>query len=533
MLKWRRKIGLGILIGTLFCLAGFAQDEPNQTHSLLFKIRDKENFPISGVTVAIYTKSDNKIIQTSTTGKTGDLSFVVKLFNDYLVVIKKKGYLPKKIILNSQPPEKKRNFKLAYKNDIVVKLFNSPDPEAGADLLDLPFLRYTYGTNSDGKGEIDVDSNYSKSIRKRINALTPKEREEAFNQIVNEGPTITIAPKGPGNGTKQDGTKQDGSKVELAKSDPPKASAGKEYTNLISSGDQLMKDKKIVEAKEKFGLALRLKPTEKYPADQLKKLNGIIEKDNKLQKEQDNLFAKDLRSGENAMSQKDYKAAKKAFAAATVLKPNAPELKGKLQKASEALKAQLKELEEKYTKAIAEADEDFNKKKYKKAKEAYQEAQKIKPEESYATGKVEEIEKIENEELAKKEKSYITAIEQGDKAFGEKDYEKAKSAFTKARQLKKEESYPQKKLKEIDQLLKEMQASINDIVQLGPGQSNEIANKEKANQLNSLREAQLDKIEQLKKIRQAYLQKMQNNTTKYSTVNPMTRLLDIVDNQKP
>ena len=78
-----------------------------------------------------------------------------------------------------------------------------------------------------------------------------------------------------------------------------------------------------------------------------------------------------------------------------------------------------------------------------------------------------------------------------------------------------------------------MQASINDIVQLGPGQSDEIANKEKANQLNSLREVQLDKIEQLKKIRQAYLQKMQNNTTKYSTVNPMTRLLDIVDNQKP
>ena len=240
-----------------------------------------------------------------------------------------------------------------------------------------------------------------------------------------------------------------------------------------------------------------------------------------------------MQIGDDAMSQKDFKEAKKAYAAATVLKPNAPVLKGKLQKASDALKAQLKELEEKYAKAIVEADEDFNKKKYKKAKEAYQEAQKIKPEESYAAGKVEEIEKIETEELAKKEKSYTTAIEQGDKALGEKDYEKAKSAFNKARQLKKEEVYPKKKLKEIDQLLKEMQASINDIVQLGPGQSDEIANKEKANQLNSLREVQLDKIEQLKKIRLAYLQKMQNNTTKYSTVNPMTRLLDIVDNQKP
>ena len=61
MLNWRRKIGLGILIGTLFCLAGFAQEEPTQTHSLLFKIRDKENYPIAGVTVSIYTKSDNKI----------------------------------------------------------------------------------------------------------------------------------------------------------------------------------------------------------------------------------------------------------------------------------------------------------------------------------------------------------------------------------------------------------------------------------------------------------------------------------------
>ena len=524
----------------LTTLGGFLApaQELTQSHQLTLKIRDKDNYPVAGVSLLAYNKINNKVVADLTATSSGDLSFKLETFNDYLIVLKKKGFLTKKIIINSQPPEKKRNFKLAYKNDIVVKMYNAPDAEAGADLLDIPYTKYTYIEPGDNKkGYMDEDPAYLKSVQEKISKLSQQDRETAFNQLMNGGspsPKNSTAGK-PAAGvvdSKNTSTNNVDNKS-AATNALKKPSLNADYSKLLAEGDQLAKEKNYVGAKVKYGMAARLKPTEKSPKEQMQRMNGLIDKDPALKKEQDKVFSQAVQTGDAAMQQNDFKTAKTAFSEASVLKESAPEIKVKLAKANEALKKQLKELDEKYAKAIEEADQELNKKHFAKAKVAYQDAQNIKPAEVYPGQQLQVIETALTEEKEKKDKSFQEAVQSGDKALSEKDYNAAKAAFSKAHRIKKEDTYPVEKLKEIDALLAAMQASVQQLTNLGPGADQAIASREKVDQLNAVREEQLEKIQRLQLIRQAYLQKMQNNTTKYSTINPMTRLLDIVDAKTP
>ena len=92
----------------------------------------------------------------------------------------------------------------------------------------------------------------------------------------------------------------------------------------------MMESKEYDKAKEKYNLAIAIRPDEKYPQDKLRKLNPLFS------------------SG--------------------------------------------KTIQESYNKLIAEADDYFNKQEYEQAKIKYQNALKYKPDESYPVQKLGEIE---------------------------------------------------------------------------------------------------------------------------------------------
>ncbi len=122
-----------------------------------------------------------------------------------------------------------------------------------------------------------------------------------------------------------------------------------------------------------------------------------------------------------------------------------------------ALEAQKQlETDKKYKDAIAKADGAFSSKDYASAKTSYNDALAIKPAETYPKKKISEINKLLADAGSKQSEmdaKYQAAIKKGDGAFDKKDYAAAKAGYTEALGIKPAEQYPKQKLAEINKLL--------------------------------------------------------------------------------
>jgi len=220
-----------------------------------------------------------------------------------------------------------------------------------------------------------------------------------------------------------------------------------QYNLAIANGDQAVKDKDYQKAKDEFQKAASLKPTESYPKEQLVKMDELLAEQAK--REQEYLAA--IEKGDNALTKNQFSEAQDAFKNASSIKPGESYPKDKL-KEIESLLAEQQAKEEKYQEKIQAADAAMTEKNYEAAKKNYQAAAEIKPKESYPSEKISEIERI-LAELALKEEQYKEAINKGDQALGNDDYDKAKKAFEEALALKADEQYPKDKLAEIEKIV--------------------------------------------------------------------------------
>jgi tetratricopeptide (TPR) repeat protein len=110
------------------------------------------------------------------------------------------------------------------------------------------------------------------------------------------------------------------------------------------------------------------------------------------------------------------------------------------------LVAAIKAREDEYKNQLAKADQLFIRKNYEEARTEYQNALTIKPDATYPKEKLTAITKA-LEELLGKQKVYENLLSSGDISLNEKDYMKAKDAFQQAQSLFPEEAYPQNRLK--------------------------------------------------------------------------------------
>src|SRR5690606_10846634 len=111
-----------------------------------------------------------------------------------------------------------------------------------------------------------------------------------------------------------------------------------------------------------------------------------------------------------------------------------------------------------YQSAIALADQQFNARDYGTARESYENALAIKPEEDYPKEKIQEVERI----LAQQEldENYRTIILAADGFFNTASWEEAKTEYGKALEIKPNENYPQSQIEKIDNLLRQQQERV-------------------------------------------------------------------------
>ncbi len=190
------------------------------------------------------------------------------------------------------------------------------------------------------------------------------------------------------------------------------------YNKLIVEADNGLLSKNYSLAQTKYNAALGVKPTEQYPKDKLKEIEGILANLKRQEEE--------IKVTSNAQKQK----------------------------------------KEQYDRLVKLGDEQLATKSYDQAIASYREALGIMPSEAYPKQKIAEIENLladiaekdKNESvklLAEKEKraNYEKLIYDGDRGFRTRDYTLAQAKFSAALTLYPDEKYPKDKLAEIVELL--------------------------------------------------------------------------------
>ncbi len=128
-------------------------------------------------------------------------------------------------------------------------------------------------------------------------------------------------------------------------------------------------------------------------------------------------------------------------------------LKKELEERKKQKEAEMKEKQKIYDAAIMAADKAYNAEKWAEAKPFYEKAAEAIPDESYPLFQLGEI----SDKLAataEADKRYKSMIEGADKAFADREWDKASSAYEKASVLKDKEQYPKDKIKEIADIIK-------------------------------------------------------------------------------
>lgn len=229
------------------------------------------------------------------------------------------------------------------------------------------------------------------------------------------------------------------------------------YNTAIAAGDQFFTLKDYAKSKAEYQKALTLKSHEEYPKTKITEIEKILSENQKKEEE----YKAAIAEADNLFNAKDYEKSKVSYNKALGVKPNEEYPKKKIAEADQLIAGQ-KKIEEDYKNAIAAGDAAFTSKDYQKAQTSFQLAATIKTTEQYPKDKLAEIKALledlakKEAENKQKELNYQAAITNGDKSMGLQKYDVAKQAYETASGIKPDEQYPKDKLKEIETILADL-----------------------------------------------------------------------------
>ncbi|MCC6690631.1 MAG: hypothetical protein IT235_03785 [Bacteroidia bacterium] len=448
----------------------------------MFKIRNEDEggtVPIPGAAVAMYDRASGKLIDTKTAPGNGNVTFVLDLDKSFSFTFTKKEFVTKKLLVDAGVVGKENKSRLYYYVEFIVNMYTVNSSKLGAELLDKPFDRLVFDPK---QNQFDSDKGYLASIKSELAKLSPQEKANRLNRL-------------KGNNSSDDMEEQ--------------------YKESIAQGNKALSSANYNKAKEAYTKALGFKPGDKYAQDKLKQIAVAMKPRTPADAKYNDLIEK----ADASFNAKQYDQAKSAYKEAGKIKPTEKYPKDKIVQIEQLVGT---DNAKRYKDALFKADKFFVDRDYAKAKEAYNEAAAISPNEKYPKDRIKEI-----------EAKYNAVINQGEKAFKSKDYTAAKDAYEDAAAIRPNEKQPKERLIEIDKLIKETQKKLGDIDHLVDRSTsipnNEIDNIQIAQQLQAMRDEQQLKLNQMKLLKKAHAKHMANLGTKYTTINPLTRLMDIVD----
>jgi len=255
------------------------------------------------------------------------------------------------------------------------------------------------------------------------------------------------------------------SELELIIEETAKVKA--KYNQVIANADRLLNLKYYENAKQEYEKAALAKPDEDYPKSKIEEIEIILVKKNE--------FDQLVEEADELSILKDLESARIKYETALNIYPAESYPKGMIEKINTSLNSGtytdneeiIKEEEisepeiiisdqqikqNSYNQIVANADKLFAEKKYNLAKDEYQKALELMPDEKYPKNRIAEIITL-LAAVTKEDSGYDNAISKGDNSFALKQYQEAKLSFMKASNIKPNEQYPKDKIREIEELV--------------------------------------------------------------------------------
>ncbi|UKN01319.1 hypothetical protein K6119_16450 [Paracrocinitomix mangrovi] len=236
-----------------------------------------------------------------------------------------------------------------------------------------------------------------------------------------------------------------------------KEAIDRKYKDLMAEGEKELGSKSYEVALDKFQQASDLKPEEELPKEKIKEINEILGELNE-QAAIDKKYDEALKKADQLFNDEEYKDAKAAYENALTIKPSEGYPKAQIAKCEEGMKNETaNEIEEQYDKILKAAQKKTDEKEYDAAIDYYERALKIKPDDAFPKTKIAEIKKLIEEEKAAKElmEKYQAAVKKADDLFASEDFVAAKSAYQDALDIKSDEVYPKNQIQACEQKMLE------------------------------------------------------------------------------
>ncbi len=247
------------------------------------------------------------------------------------------------------------------------------------------------------------------------------------------------------------------------------------YAEAIRLGDQFFNDESWSQARTRYNEALRIKPQEQYPADQLVRIDQLERQQAVVAVAEPpigetvappvqttdvsnaSLYQDYITSADNSYSQQDYKVAQYYYQKALNEQPSETYPKERLREISELINRTMSQNElAAYEEAIKQADQAFAEKQYSISKFHYYKALEVKSWEQYPKDQIQEIQRLTNSLLSQlKEEEYQDLIVKADEAFIKKDYSVARAYYNRSLTIKANEQYPKIKLEEVAEIVQQ------------------------------------------------------------------------------
>lgn len=422
------RILVALLFALFFVLDNIQAQDPNNL-AIDATVKDREGGKLQDATVKLI--QDGAEINSVTTGKNGRFDLFLDFGHEYLIEIKKQGYISKKLYVNTyNVPEDEQAWGYEF-GGFIIDLFKDV---AGIDysILKKPVGKVYYDENI---SNFQYDREYTKEIQKEVTQLEKEyeAKKDLQNQLENQKEEDYLL-------------------------------AIRDAQNAINDGD-------LLNAKENLLAAQGIKPNSQEVKSKLEQVNNQLLQQKNNQVRFENL----INQGDQFLKNSKFDDALKAYAEAKIIKENDQVIAKKIsdtkiaqQKAIEAARISEanKLLETQYNELIAKADAAFNQKNYLDAKTLYQSAIDLNGTDNYPKEQIKladarlqsiaEQEKLEKEQQ-KKFEQYTATISNANAFFNQGDFIKAQALYKDALALMPNEALPQQRLNEINIKLSQLE----------------------------------------------------------------------------
>lgn len=286
------------------------------------------------------------------------------------------------------------NAKAGYNEALGVK----PDEQYPKDRL--AAIDKAIADENANKSKAELDAKYAAAIKKGDAAFTKKDWNNAkagYNEALGVKPQEQY-PKDKLAEIEKAIADELANKSKVEGDAKAKADIDAKYAAAIKKGDDAFTKKEWVTAKEGYIEASKIKTEEQYPKVRLAAIEAEIAKEGeaKALAELKAKYDAIVKKADGLFAKKSWVDAKAAYYEALQYLPDEKYPKMQIGAINKAMSGAADPNEQKYKDAIAKADNNFNAKQYKEAKPHYEEALTYKGGDTYAKGRLLEIEKLLN-----------------------------------------------------------------------------------------------------------------------------------------